>query len=272
MADALQGFRPQNLKEIKKSQPPRRGAPVQFLAGSAMTRTPKGRMPMNGLPPQIVSVKWNRRVIFLDEVQKCNRHRHPKICALERLPEFRTMVGSWPEEQHLRTLADSGAAYIVVEDQEGQIAAFAILQGLGSENRSVELKRLVVGVPNQGLGKKLLTEVADRAFGEHRAHRLFLDAFVTNDRALHVYETFGFQKEGIMRDAIYRDGSYHMRRTLPLLLVGITLSGWAQTGWPNYGNDAGGTRYSAARQIDRSNVAQTATGLDLSHRSTGREN
>src|ERR1700735_2190101 len=28
------------------------------------------------------------------------------------------------------------------------------------------------------------------------------------------------------------------------------------TGWPNYGNDAGGTRYSAARQIDRTNVAQ----------------
>jgi quinoprotein glucose dehydrogenase len=27
-------------------------------------------------------------------------------------------------------------------------------------------------------------------------------------------------------------------------------------GWPNYGNDAGGTRYSPARQIDRGNVAQ----------------
>jgi len=27
-------------------------------------------------------------------------------------------------------------------------------------------------------------------------------------------------------------------------------------GWPNYGNDPGGTRYSAAKQIDRSNVAQ----------------
>src|ERR1700679_2559656 len=47
-----------------------------------------------------------------------------------------------------------------------------------------------------------------------------------------------------------------MRRTLPLLLAGITLSGWAQTGWPNYGNDGGGTRYSAARQIDRTNVAR----------------
>jgi glucose dehydrogenase len=48
----------------------------------------------------------------------------------------------------------------------------------------------------------------------------------------------------------------YMRRTLPWLLVSVTLSGWAQTGWPNYGNDAGGTRYSAAQQIDRSNVAR----------------
>jgi len=27
-------------------------------------------------------------------------------------------------------------------------------------------------------------------------------------------------------------------------------------GWPNYGGDPGGTRYSNASQIDRSNVAQ----------------
>src|ERR1700685_3237830 len=106
----------------------------------------------------------------------------PQICALERLPEFRTFVGYLPGEPHLRMLADPGALYIVAEDEEGQIAAFAILQGLGSEHRSVEIKRLVVGVPNQGLGKRLLTEVADRTFGEHRAHRLFLDVFVTNDR------------------------------------------------------------------------------------------
>jgi diamine N-acetyltransferase len=141
----------------------------------------------------------------------------PQICALERLPEFRTMVGSWPEEQHLRMLAHPGAVYIVAEDQEGQIAAFAILQGLGSEHRSVELKRPVVGVPNQGLGSRLLTEATGRTFGEHRAHRLFLDVFVTNDRARHVYETFGFQKEGIMRDAIYRDGAYHSLVLMSLL-------------------------------------------------------
>jgi diamine N-acetyltransferase len=141
----------------------------------------------------------------------------PQICALERLPEFRTMVGSWPEEQHLRMLADPGVVYIVAEDLQGEIAACAILQGLGSEHRSVEIKRVVVGVPNQGLGRRLLTEAADRAFGEYRAHRLVLDVFVTNDRARHVYETFGFQKERIMRDAIYRDGAYHSLILMSLL-------------------------------------------------------
>jgi diamine N-acetyltransferase len=127
------------------------------------------------------------------------------------------MVGSWPEDQHRSMLADPAAAYIVAEDQPGQIAAFAILQGLLSEHRAVELKRLVVGTPNRGIGKKILTEIAERAFGQYRAHRLFLDVFVNNDRARHVYQTFGFREEGIMRDAIYRDGAYHSLVLMSLL-------------------------------------------------------
>jgi quinoprotein glucose dehydrogenase len=50
------------------------------------------------------------------------------------------------------------------------------------------------------------------------------------------------------------------------LLVSLAVLGWTKIAstqspseWPNYGNDAGGTRYSAARQIDRTNVA----GLQL---------
>jgi len=35
--------------------------------------------------------------------------------------------------------------------------------------------------------------------------------------------------------------------------------GKPDVGWPNYGNDGGGTRYSTAAQIDRSNVAQLKT-------------
>jgi diamine N-acetyltransferase len=140
-----------------------------------------------------------------------------EICALERMPEFRTFVGSWPEDQHIRMLANPDVTYIVAEDQTGRIAGFAILQGLLSEHRQLELKRIVVRTPNQGVGMQLLTEAADRAFDEYSAHRLFLDVFVTNDRARHVYENFGFRKEGTMRDAIYRDGAYHSLVLMSLL-------------------------------------------------------
>jgi quinoprotein glucose dehydrogenase len=47
---------------------------------------------------------------------------------------------------------------------------------------------------------------------------------------------------------------------LTLLLLRLAPDSSAQakpdTGWPNYGNDGGGTRYSIAAQIDRANVAQ----------------
>src|ERR1700761_8542543 len=45
---------------------------------------------------------------------------------------------------------------------------------------------------------------------------------------------------------------------LPVLLS-WPAAATAQVGWPNYGNDAGGTRYSTAKQINRSNVAQLKT-------------
>jgi diamine N-acetyltransferase len=141
----------------------------------------------------------------------------PEICALERLPQFRTLVGSWPEEQHIKALADPDVVYVVAENDQGRVAAFAIVRGLLSEHHAIELKRLVVGAPDQGLGKKLIAEVAERAFRQHNAHRLFLDVFVNNDRAMHVYESFGFQKEGIMREAIYRDGAWHSLVLMSLL-------------------------------------------------------
>lgn len=150
-------------------------------------------------------------------LRRANEDDIPDICALESNPEFRTMVGSSPVEEHLRILAGPGVVYLVAEEKPGAIAAFALVQGLDSQHKSVELKRLVVGAPNQGLGRKLLAAVAKLVFVEYRAHRLFLDVFVTNDRARHVYETFGFSKEGIMRDAIFRDGTYHSLLLMSLL-------------------------------------------------------
>jgi quinoprotein glucose dehydrogenase len=60
-----------------------------------------------------------------------------------------------------------------------------------------------------------------------------------------------------MRNLRYPSGvAKQMKTMLALFLAAMTLAGEAQTGWANYGNDGGGSRYSVAQQINRSNVAQ----------------
>jgi len=141
----------------------------------------------------------------------------PLICAIESEPEFREFVGRWLEQEHSQALASPDAAYLIAEDDAGEPVGFAILLGLQSEHKSLELKRLVVTTPGQGTGTALLRAAAERAFVRHSAHRLWLDVFATNARARHVYQTFGFRTEGVLRDAIYREGEYHSLVVMSLL-------------------------------------------------------
>jgi RimJ/RimL family protein N-acetyltransferase len=105
-------------------------------------------------------------------------------------------------------MAGSDARYLVSESDSGDLAAFAILRGLAETSGSIELKRIVVANPGQGLGHNMLAELLRIVFEDLRAHRLFLDVFDDNSRARHVYESLGFQYEGLMREAALRDGVY----------------------------------------------------------------
>lgn len=139
------------------------------------------------------------------------------ILRFERLPGFHTLVGTWPEEEHARALRDPDVEYWMVLNPGGGSAGFAILRGIQSPHRSIELKRFVIGTPGGGLGQRALAALQAHVFVSHAAHRLWLHVFPTNQRALHVYRKAGFQQEGLLRETIYRDGQYHSVLLLALL-------------------------------------------------------
>lgn len=141
----------------------------------------------------------------------------PAIVAIEQIPEYRSYIGSWSPDEHLRTMADPDNEYFVARDESGAVEGFAILQGVQSEHRNLHLKRIAVGTPNRGLGRVLLEYVMARAFEHHGAHRFWLDVFDTNTRARHLYAAYGFREEGAMRDAVLRDGEYHTLVLMSLL-------------------------------------------------------
>jgi diamine N-acetyltransferase len=139
------------------------------------------------------------------------------IVDLERTPAYRSFVGNWSVEEHHEKMGGSDCRYLIAEPESGEIAGFAILRGLASLHRSIRLQRIVVAEPQQGVGRFMLSGILDYVFRELRAHRLWLDVFETNLRALHVYESVGFRREGILREAIFRDGEYHTQILMSML-------------------------------------------------------
>ena len=141
----------------------------------------------------------------------------PAILALESTPMAREFVGQWSEERHRATLASSDARYYVSETEWREVQAYAILRGIQETSRSIELKRVVVAVPERGLGRHVLQELMRITFRELGAHRLFLDVYDDNSRARHLYESLGFQYEGVMREAAQRDGHWCNLRLMSIV-------------------------------------------------------
>jgi RimJ/RimL family protein N-acetyltransferase len=141
----------------------------------------------------------------------------PRIAALERLPEFRGLVGSWPEQQHSETMVSKDARYFGTEADTGELEGFAILRGLVLGRRSIEIKRIVVRTPGRGLGRQILEELIRIAFEQLGAHRLWLDVLEHNARARHLYNILGFVQEGVLREAFYCDGKHYSLILMSLL-------------------------------------------------------
>jgi RimJ/RimL family protein N-acetyltransferase len=140
----------------------------------------------------------------------------PGIMAIEQIPEYRQYIGSWTFEEHRSAMESADVEYLVVV-REDVLAGFAILQGLQSEHRCILLRRIAVSARRRGLGRELLQSAMDRVFRHHGAHRLWLDVFVTNTRARRLYASLGFREEGLLRDAILRDGEFHSQVLMSLL-------------------------------------------------------
>ena len=141
----------------------------------------------------------------------------PAIIALERAPVAREFVGQWSEDRHRATLTGGDARYYVSKTEWGELQAYAILRGINEDSRAIELKRIVVAVPERGLGRCMLKELMCIAFQELGAHRFFLDVYDDNGRARHLYESLGFQYEGVMREAARRDGKWCNLRLMSIL-------------------------------------------------------
>lgn len=71
---------------------------------------------------------------------------------------------------------------------------------------------MFIGEPaawNRGFGSDAISTLLRFAFGEMNLRKLKINVFEYNERAKHLLEGLGFEREATLREEFYRDGTYH---------------------------------------------------------------
>ncbi len=98
---------------------------------------------------------------------------------------------------------------IVVKETEMVIGLIS-LTDINYINQSASLHVMVGNIDNQGKGAGIFSviKMLSHAFNNMNLQRIELTVLEDNERAIHLYEKVGFVREGIMRNAVFKNGSY----------------------------------------------------------------
>ena len=128
------------------------------------------------------------------------------VLTLEQDPANLPYITPWERMQHEAAIRFPDFRHFIIEGGPGLDAAgFVILIGCRNQQRSLELKRMVVQAKGLGLGRAALRLAKKVAFDDLHAHRLWLDVKSRNTRAQALYGSEGFVQEGVLRDAVKLD-------------------------------------------------------------------
>lgn len=119
-------------------------------------------------------------------------------------------------EEWLRNLTDND--YMLVAEVDGKVVGNIDITR--RKHRLAHVAQLGMAVhddyQDRGIGTALMEAALDLADNWLNVKRVELDVYTDNDRAVHLYEKFGFEIEGTLRALAFRDGeyvdAYHMAR------------------------------------------------------------
>lgn len=60
----------------------------------------------------------------------------------------------------------------------------------------------------RGIGSFAMQGMLRHAFDDMNLHRVWLRALASNETAIALYRKFGFREEGVLREAVFKDGRY----------------------------------------------------------------
>lgn len=107
---------------------------------------------------------------------------------------------------------DSSSVLLLIVTCDGDMPVGDIaIQNIDTINRNANIRLAINRGSHQGkgYGTEALRLMLDYGFGILNLHRIELNVFSYNERAMHVYEKVGFKREGVQREALFYDHKYY---------------------------------------------------------------
>ena len=130
----------------------------------------------------------------------------------EHFAEFEQMdseyVCAYSSPRHRDLIIDKESMHLSIRRVVDKVLVGHVILIHSDQSHSLEFRRLVVTDKGKGYGREALRLVKKLCFEELLVHRLWLDVFTANTRAIRLYESEGFVREGELRDAIMTKDGY----------------------------------------------------------------
>jgi RimJ/RimL family protein N-acetyltransferase len=168
----------------------------------------------------LVGEKTYLRPVELSDTRSIQEwHNDPEIRKLARSGEL--PVTYTKENDDIRIAKDSEEEIylIIMEKRTDKSIGFIRLNLIDAVARNMWL-RMIIG-DAEARGKKSAEDalrcILEWLFSEQNVHRVTIETYETNIRAIHFFKKLGFKQEGIVREAVYIDKEYHNIVALGLL-------------------------------------------------------
>ncbi|GGA51178.1 aminoglycoside N(6')-acetyltransferase [Kroppenstedtia guangzhouensis] len=106
---------------------------------------------------------------------------------------------------------DSRLLLLIVERESDRVVGDVELLEIHPVNRSAHIRIALHDEKEfgKGYGTEAMGLMLDHGFGHLNLHRIELEVFDYNHRGIRTYEKLGFRREGVKREALFNDGTYH---------------------------------------------------------------